>query len=223
MKHIFITASGTDIGKTFVTCLLIRQLRAKGKSVRALKPLMTGYTDETAPESDTAYLLEALGLPMTAQNIADVTPWRFAAALSPNMAAKREGRPIDLKEVVAFCNAARNGAEDYLLIEGVGGVMVPLDDTYTVREWIMFLQMPALLVTGSYLGSISHTLTALEALQSKGIPVAGIVVSESAGSGVSLAETLETLTCFSNGVRIQGLLHGADIENAPDLTHLLER
>ncbi len=223
MKRCFITASGTGIGKTFVTGLLIRQLRAKGKSVRALKPLITGYTDETAPDSDTRHLLDALGLPMNAENIASVSPWRFEAPLSPNMAAVREGRQIDLKQVVAFCNAARNGAQDYLLIEGVGGVMVPLNDTYMVRDWIMILQMPALLVTGSYLGSISHTLTALEALQSKGVPVAGIVVSESARSGVSLAETLETLTCFSNGVRVQGLLRGAEIENAPDLTHLLER
>ncbi len=219
MKRFFITASGTDIGKTFVTRLLIRQLREKAKSVRALKPLMTGYTDETAPESDTAYLLEALGLPMTAQNIADVTPWRFAAALSPNMAAKREGRPIDLKEVLAFCNAARDGIEDYLLIEGVGGVLVPINDQCTVREWIMLLQIPVLLVTGSYLGSISHTLTALEALQSKGIRVAGIIVSESAASSVTLAETLETLICFAGGVRVISLPRNPD--PVPDLTWLL--
>jgi len=219
MKRFFITASGTDIGKTFVTRLLIRQLREKAKSVRALKPLMTGYTDETAPESDTAYLLEALGLPMTAQNIADVTPWRFAAALSPNMAAKREGRPIDLKEVLDFCNAARDGIEDYLLIEGVGGVLVPINDQCTVREWIMLLQIPALLVTGSYLGSLSHTLTALEALQSKGIRVAGIIVSESAASSVTLAETLETLICFAGGVRVISLPRNPD--PVPDLTWLL--
>lgn len=222
MKRYFITASGTEIGKTFVTSLLIRQLRAKGKSIAVLKPLITGYTDETAPESDARHLLDALGLPMNAQNIAAISPWRFEAPLSPNMAASREARQIDLKEVVNFCNAARNGGEDYLLIEGVGGVMVPLDDIYTVRDWIMILQMPALLVTGSYLGSISHTLTALEALQARGIKVAGIVVSESAHSGVPLAETLETLTYFSNGVRIQGLLRGVANENTPDLTYLLE-
>lgn len=221
MKRYFITASGTEIGKTFVTSLLIRQLRAKGKSAAALKPLITGYTDETAPESDTRYLLDALGLPMNAQNIAAISPWRFEAPLSPNMAAQREGRQIDLKEVVNFCNAARNGGEDYLLIEGVGGVMVPLDDIYTVRDWIMILQMPALLVTGSYLGSISHTLTALEALQSRGIKVAGIVVSESPASPVPLDETLETLSRFSGGVRLHGVQRLDNPGNAADLTYLL--
>ena len=221
MKRYFITASGTEIGKTFVTSLFIRQLRAKGKSAAALKPLITGYTDETAPESDTRHLLDALGLPMNAQNIAAISPWRFEAPLSPNMAAQREGRQIDLKEVVNFCNAARNGGEDYLLIEGVGGVLVPLDDQYTVREWIMILQMPALLVTGSYLGSISHTLTALEALQSRGIKVAGIVVSESPASPVPLDETLETLSRFSGGVRLHGVQRLDNPGNAADLTYLL--
>jgi dethiobiotin synthetase len=221
MKRYFITASGTEIGKTFVTSLLIRQLRAKGKSAAALKPLITGYTDETAPESDTRHLLDALGLPMNAQNIAAISPWRFEAPLSPNMAAQREARQIDLKEVVNFCNAARNGGEDYLLIEGVGGVMVPLDDIYTVRDWIMILQMPALLVTGSYLGSISHTLTALEALQSRGIKVAGIVVSESPASPVPLDETLETLSRFSGGVRLHGVQRLDNPGNAADLTYLL--
>lgn len=221
MKRYFITASGTEIGKTFVTSLFIRQLRAKGKSAAALKPLITGYTDETAPESDTRYLLDALGLPMNAQNIAAISPWRFEAPLAPNMAAQREGRQIDLKEVVNFCNAARNGGEDYLLIEGVGGVMVPLDDIYTVRDWIMILQMPALLVTGSYLGSISHTLTALEALQSRGIKVAGIVVSESPASPVPLDETLETLSRFSGGVRLHGVQRLDNPGNAADLTYLL--
>lgn len=222
MKRFFITASGTEIGKTFVTSLLIRQLRAKGKAVRALKPLITGYTDETAAESDTRILLDALGLPANAATIAAVSPWRFEAPLSPNMAARRENRPIDLKEVIGFCAAARTGTEDYLLIEGVGGVLVPLNDQYTVRDWIMILQMPALLVTGSYLGSISHTLSALEALQSKGIPVASIVVSESPASPVALDETLETLARFSGGVRLHGLPRLDGTGHADDLTYLLD-
>lgn len=221
MKRFFITASGTGIGKTFVTSLLIRQLRLSGKTVRALKPLITGYTDKTASESDTHHLLDALGLPMNAENISSVSPWRFEAPLAPNMAAQREGRQIDLKEVIAFCNAARSGAQDYLLIEGVGGVMVPLNDHYTVREWIMILQMPALLVTGSYLGSISHTLTALEALQSKGIKVAGIVVSESVHPTVPLDETVAAIERFAGGLCIKALPRETSLGMGPDLTYLL--
>lgn len=222
MKRLFITASGTETGKSYVTSLLIRQLRARGKNVRALKPLITGFTDATARQSDTCYLLDALGLPINDENISSVSPWRFAAPLSPNMAASREARQINLKEVVTFCRAARNGPEDYLLIEGVGGVLVPLDDQYTVREWIMILQMPALLVTGSYLGSISHTLTALEALQSKGIKIAGIVVSESLHPAVPLDETVAALEHFAcGGLRIKALPRQTALGMGPDLTYLL--
>lgn len=221
MKSLFITASGTEVGKTFVTTLLIRQLRAKGHAVCALKPVVTGFANETADDSDTRHLLDALGQAMSAENIASVSPWRFTAPLAPNMAAIREQRSVDLAQLVAFCNAARGGMENYLLIEGVGGVLVPLNARQTVRDWIMELKMPALLVTGSYLGSISHTLSALEALQAKDIPVTGIVVSESPASPAPLAETVETLDHFSGGVRVQALLRGANIQNAPDLTYLL--
>ncbi|MEQ1887737.1 MAG: dethiobiotin synthase [Alphaproteobacteria bacterium] len=223
MKRFFITASGTDIGKTFVTSLLIRQLRAKGKTVQALKPLVTGYSEATAHDSDTRQLLDAMGLPMNIDTAARISPWRFEAPLAPNMAARREGRLIDFREVIAFCNAARNGPEDYLLIEGVGGVMAPLNDQYTVREWIMFLQMPALLVTGSYLGSISHTLTALEVLQDKGVSVAGIVVSETPASPVPLSETLETLAGFAGRVPVHGLPRQTGTGLAPDITYLVSQ
>ncbi len=221
MKSFFITATGTGIGKTFVTALLIRQLRAQGKSVRALKPLLTGYTDEMARESDTGILLDALGLPINAENIARVTPWRFTAPLAPTMAARREGRTIDPAEVVNFCRAAQQGAEDFLLIEGVGGVMAPLDDQVTVRDWMVALGIPALLVTGSYLGAISHTLTAIEALHSRNIAIAAIVISESPASTVPLDEAAATIRDFAQNIPVQILPRQNGLGAAPDLAYLL--
>lgn len=222
MRGFFITATGTDIGKTFVTALLIRQLRARGKCVRALKPLLTGYTDDVARESDTGILLDALGLPVNAENIARVTPWRFAAPLAPTMAAEREGRKVDLTEVINFCRAAQQGAEDFLLIEGVGGVMAPLDNQYTVREWTAALRLPAALVTGSYLGAISHTLTALEALQSRDIAIAAIIVSESPASTVPLEETAAAIRDFVKTIPVQILPRQNGLGASPDLTYLLD-
>ena len=96
MTALFVTATGTGIGKTLVTCLLARQLRAAGRRVRALKPVATGYT--AARDSDSAQLLAALGEPITDANVAAISPWRFAAPLSPDMAAEREGRALDVGE-----------------------------------------------------------------------------------------------------------------------------
>lgn len=221
MKRVFITASGTETGKTFVTALLVRQFRACGMAVRALKPVISGFSQASLSESDTKLLLDAMSMPVTAQNMDLVSPWRFAAPLAPSMAARLEGRSLDLPEVVAFCRQAGRGAEEFLLIEGVGGVMAPLNDTHTVRDWIKALEIPALLVGASYLGGISHTLTALEALRASDISVAGIVVSESAGSSVPLDDTVADIARFSHGVRVRALPRILDIGQAPDITYLV--
>ena len=84
--------------------------------------------------------------------------------MSPDLAAAREGRSIDVDSVVTFCQTAIEQRRDILLIEGVGGVMVPLDGERTILDVMMALQLPLILVTGCYLGTISHTLTALDAL-----------------------------------------------------------
>ena len=190
MSTLFVTATGTEIGKTLVTAALCHELRAAGRPVRTLKPVLSGYDPATLAESDPGVLLASLGEAVTEAAVAAITPWRFAAPLSPDMAAAREGRRLDLAEIVAWCRAA---AGDPLLIEGLGGAMVPLDDEHTVLDWIAALGAPALVVAGSYLGTISHTLTTLAAIRGRGVPVAGLVISESPESPVPPAETAETI------------------------------
>ena len=190
MSTLFVTATGTEIGKTLVTAALCHELRAAGRRVRALKPVLSGYDPAGLAESDPGVLLASLGEAVTEEAVAAITPWRFAAPLSPDMAAAREGRRLDLGEIVAFC---RTQDGDPLLIEGIGGAMVPLDARHTVLDWIAALGAPALVVAGSYLGTISHTLTTLTAIRSRGVAVAGLVISESPESPVPLAETAEAI------------------------------
>ena len=218
MTALFVTATGTGIGKTLVTCLLARQLRAAGRRVRALKPVATGYT--AARDSDSAQLLAALGEPITDANVAAISPWRFAAPLSPDMAAEREGRALDVGDIAEFCRAAE-APQTILLIEGIGGVMVPLAGRQTVRDLIAAIGCPALLVAGSYLGTLSHTLTAVEALAGRGIPLAGIVVSESSESPVPLAETVAIVKRLVAPVPVVGLPRLETGGKAPDLAGFL--
>jgi len=189
---VFVTATGTEIGKTFVACGLLRAAARQGLDLPALKPVASGYDPQAATQSDAGQLLAARGLAPDAAAIAKISPWRFAAALSPDQAAAREGRDVPFTELVSFCR--RPGP---VLIEGVGGVMVPLDTHHTVLDWIAALDCPVLLVTGSYLGALSHTLTALAALSSQF--VAAIVVNESVG-GVDLDDTAASLRRFAPGV-----------------------
>ena len=135
-----------------------------GPPVRALKPVLSGYDPATLAESDPGVLLASLGEATSEEAVAAITPWRFSAPLSPDMAAAREGRRLDLAEILAYCRATEG---DPLLIEGIGGAMVPLNERHTVLDWIAELGVPALVVTGSYLGTISHTLTTLAAIRGR--------------------------------------------------------
>jgi dethiobiotin synthetase len=193
MLSYFVTATGTDIGKTYITSNVIRAARQVGLDFSAIKPVLSGYDEATASSSDSARLLAAMGKKVTLRNIAAITPWRFAAPLSPDMAAAREARQIDFPTLISFCEAASEAAPDVLLIEGVGGVAVPLDDTHLVVDLISALRLPAILVAGTYLGTLSHTITAVESLVVRGIPVAAIVLNESLGAPVSLEETAAAL------------------------------
>lgn len=204
-KAYFITATGTDLGKTWLAAGLVAAAGA-----RALKPVMSGYDPERHDESDAGKILNAGGtMPAVGAGgtvIEDISPWRFTAPLSPDRAAAQEGRAIDFTALVAWCRGKIAANDDgLLLIEGIGGVMVPLDGRHTVRDWIAALDIPTLLVCGTYLGSLSHTLTALAALREVGVAPAALIVNESAGSTVSLDDTLFSLAPHAGGIPVLAL------------------
>jgi dethiobiotin synthetase len=201
----FVTSTGTDIGKTFVTAALIRYMRESNQPIAALKPIVSGYDSSVAETSDPAVLLAALGRRMSADEVERIAPWRFRAPLAPDLAAAREGRRVDFVELVEFSRAAINGAKGPLFIEGVGGIMVPLDGRRTVLDWMTALDIPLLLIVGGYLGTISHTLTALDVLAQRKLTIAAIVVSESDRDAVALDDTVASIERFSNGVEVVGL------------------
>jgi dethiobiotin synthetase len=202
MKSFFVTATGTDIGKTYVTAGIIRAARQAGRVAAGIKPLLSGY-DPTAPEQcDAGQLLLAMGKPVTERTISAVAPWRYAAAMSPDMAAARENRSVHLPSLIKFCEAAADAANGMLLVEGVGGAMVPLDRFHTVRDWIAGLNIPAVLVAGTYLGTMSHILTAVDALQARQIDIAAIVLSESVSSPVPPEETAGAIAKFVPRIQI---------------------
>ena len=208
MSALFITATGTDCGKTFVTAGLLRHLRGAGLAARALKPVVSGF-DEAAPEgSDPAVLIEAMGEAFTQAALDAVAPMRFKAPLAPNMAARLEGRRMELDDILRVCAPALRVSKSPLLIEGAGGVMSPMAEGATCLDAIMALRLPALLVSGSYLGAISHALTANAAMRAAGCAPCAIAVNESEGSGVSVAETIAELAGFLPGVPLAPIRRG---------------
>jgi dethiobiotin synthetase len=193
MRAFFVTATGTDIGKTYLGCGLIRGWRGRGLKVGAFKPVLSGFDPANVEASDAGQLLAALGQPVSPQTLDAISPWRYAAALSPDAAAAKEGKRVDYEAVLAASRRFLAGKHDVALIEGAGGVMAPLSDDRTMLDWMADLKLPAILVTGSYLGTLSHTLTALEVLAARRVPVALVVMNESTGSTVSPADNAVAL------------------------------
>lgn len=204
MPAIFVTATGTDVGKTFVTAALIRHFRNAGRVVEAIKPVASGFDPSAIQTSDPGLLLGALERPVTLEEIDRICPWRFAAPLSPDLAAAREGRALEFNALLDFSRRAA-ATRNVMLIEGIGGIMVPLDDKHTVLDWMKALRIPVLLIAGSYLGTISHTLTALHVLAQRNIDIAAVVVSESEVGGASLDETVETIARFAQPLDVIGV------------------
>jgi dethiobiotin synthetase len=205
MSAVFITATGTDIGKTYLATALIEHIRGRKAPVEALKPVVTGFDAARAEASDSGQLLAALGRPATPDEIARVSPWRFSAPLSPDLAAAREGRTLSFDQLVDFSRKALREHTGTLLIEGIGGIMVPLDEHHTVLDWMGALKIPLLLLAGSYLGSISHTLTCLDILKARELSVRAVVINETPGSTVSIGETIESVGRFARPIPVLAL------------------
>ncbi|CAN5143615.1 dethiobiotin synthase [soil metagenome] len=193
MPALFVTGTGTDIGKTYVSCALIRALKARGASVDAFKPVVSGFDPRDAAGSDPVRLAAALGAP---GDVFRIAPRRYLAPLSPNIAARLEGQTLVLDDMVIDAVARAAALRDgLLLVEGAGGVMSPLTDGETNLDMIAALGAPVLLVAGSYLGTISHVLTARVALRGVGARVAAVVMSESLDAP-DLAQTAQALAAF---------------------------
>lgn len=222
MKAAFVTGTGTGVGKTFVTCALVHQLRARGASVRALKPILSGFDPAAAGDSDAGQLLAALGEPIDPSGLARVSPVRLRAPLSPDMAAHREGTEIDFDALVDLCRAVLAESSEFTLIEGIGGAFVPLTDRHTVADLMRTLRLPTLLVAGGGLGTLGHTIATVEAMRAHGLVPRAIVLSESGEPPVPLAETRESLSRFVHGIPIALLPRAASWRAAADVTGLLQ-
>jgi dethiobiotin synthetase len=179
MTSVFVTAIGTDCGKTHVSAAILRELVRLGRPALALKPLMSGYAPARLEESDAGRLLLATGRPVTPETVAEICWKSFTEWSAPNVAARRAGVALDYAEMLAFTTERLEAHEGVALVEGAGGVMSPLMDTHTNLDLMDDLRLPVVLMVSNYLGAVSHTLTALEVMWSREIDVKTIVVTQS--------------------------------------------
>lgn len=199
MRGLLVTATDTGVGKTYVAAALCRALRERGERVVAFKPVVTG-TDDPGP-TDHARLAEATGA-----DEASITPHVFAPPVSPHLAAALAGVELSLDRMVAGARAA--GADGRtVVVEGVGGLLVPLTPDRTVRDLAEALALPLVVVARAGLGTINHTLMTLEVARMAGLEVRGVVLTpfEDDLVAASNRSTIERL----GGVPVATLAPGA--------------
>jgi dethiobiotin synthetase len=225
MSTLFISATGTGIGKTYFLTQLLEWDQSNTRRFTACKPVISGWPEqnEEIQHTDTGLILKAQNLPCDEQMIAHISPWRYFAPLTPDMAAKVEGKILCPKALVKYCltqGQIASSLEKTLLIEGVGGLMSPISGCFTGLEWILELKCPVILVTGSYLGTLSHTLTALKILALHQVDVFALIVNETPDSHVPLEETCASLKAFTTA-DVYALRHGQ--ENRELLAEIYEK
>ena len=171
MEGVFVTGTGTEVGKTVVAAAIARTLASEGKRVAVFKPAVTGLDE--AGEPDHAILRRAAGSTQTDEEIA---PYRYGPPMSPHLAAELAGEEIDPERLPAAAREAAAGA-DTLVCEGVGGLMVPLSPSYLVRDLAVDLALPLVVAASPALGTINHTLLTIEAARTAGLEVAAVVLT----------------------------------------------
>ena len=186
MKHgIFIVGTDTGIGKTVVTAGLAFALKERGVSVGVMKPIASGCRciGNALVSDDAVFIMEAA----ENQFPALTNPIRLRESLAPSVAAEIEEQEIDIQKVLfAFWELKKN--YDYVIVEGIGGLLVPLCNRYFVADLIKSLHLSTLIVGRISLGTINHTLLTIEALRARGIEIAGVILNGLHTDSASLAE-----------------------------------
>lgn len=222
-KGVFITGTDTGVGKTFVACGLAALLRDSGYRVGVMKPAESGCSDqygELCPD-DAVQLKQASGC---AVSLDKICAYRLREPLAPATAAGRQGLTIDIQRLMDLYTEI-SAMHDVTLVEGAGGLMVPLLPSYTYADFARVLKLPVLVVAANRLGMINHLLLTLEHARCKGLSVLGYVLNQLESSPSLAAETnRESLVGLTSAVCLAEIpwMEGAAKSNSA-LADLLER
>ena len=178
-RGLFITGTGTGVGKTVITAGIVRWLRGRGIDAVPVKPVQTGGKSVkgglVSPDLD--FCLSAAGMRVSESDMAPMAPYIYAPACSPHLAGRIKGQYPKIAHIQT-CFEALSLCCDMVVIEGAGGIMVPLDEQATMLDLMELLGFPVVLVAHTGLGTINHSLLSIQALRTAGLKVLGVVFNE---------------------------------------------
>jgi len=172
VNGIFVTGTDTDVGKTFVSSGLAAVLKEKKIDVGVFKPLISGIARED-PASDTSLLKQ---LSETSLSYEEITPFTFKKPLAPYMAAKLEGKSVRIEQVIRHWENIK-GKHEFFIVEGAGGISVPLGEDFLASDLIKALELPIVIVARPNLGTFNHIFLTVQYAKSLGLAIAGVVIN----------------------------------------------
>ncbi|HAS50790.1 MAG TPA: dethiobiotin synthase [Gammaproteobacteria bacterium] len=189
MRHaFFITGTDTGVGKTHVACALLHATRQSGRTTVGMKPIAAGVEDD-GQNGDVTQLLAASSIQPP---LVLVNPYLFIPPISPHIAAREAGRPIDM-DLIRHAFEQLQALAEVVWVEGAGGFRAPLGERTDMADLVQALALPVILVVGMRLGCLNHTLLTVEAIQSRGIRLAGWVANRIDPAMVRFEANVETL------------------------------
>lgn len=188
----FVTGTDTEIGKTHVACLLLKQYAAQGLKVIGMKPIAAGceLVDGEWVNDDVQRLVAASNVQAP---IDLINPYRFKEPIAPHLAAEKAGVTIDIDVIVNAFNQLQTMA-DVVIVEGAGGFLVPLNQSETMADLAIALDIPTILVVGMRLGCINHSLLTVEAIKARGLTLHGWVANHIDPEMDMQKENIQTIT-----------------------------
>ena len=212
----FITSTGTELGKTYLSEKIIGELVRRKVTIDCYKPILSGFDNKNLILNDSAKLLLASKKTVTMKNIKFITPWLFKTPVAPTIAAKKEKKKISYQKLKSWCLKRINSSiSKFILFEGAGGVMVPIEKQKTFTDLFQHINTPVILVVGSYLGTVSHTLSALDNLHKRDIKVINVVINEGKNSNKKAftENTLLLKASIKNKIAIRMLSNKSNAKN----------
>lgn len=207
MNGLFVTGTDTGVGKTLLTAAIVCALRARGHAVGVAKPVQSGALT-LDPEGDAMVLKRWTRV---AESPGEIAPFAFAAALAPSVAAELEGRAADRAYVLAHVRAV---AERYeaVVVEGAGGLLVPLGEDWTVADLARDLALPLLVVARAGLGTVNHSALTVRVARDAGLEPVGVVLNgpgdDSTGANARLIERIAEVPVLGHVPQLDGELTG---------------
>jgi dethiobiotin synthetase len=215
-RTFFVTGTDTEVGKTAISCALLKAASARGLGTAAIKPVAAGC-DEHGRNDDALQLMACM---TTGMDYQQVNPVALQAAVAPHIAAQQEGRRLQVSRLAGLCRGVMSQGAEFVLVEGAGGWRVPVGPRETLADLARTLQVGVIMVVGMRLGCINHALLTAEAIQRDGLLLAGWVANQPGEPMACHAENLDTLRSLLPAPLLGEMPHLAPFDPVIAATHL---